>query len=48
MFTVPFAEIKAFEVKAIMDDADYFAERLYTFFRWAVTQNFLRHFGGEV
>jgi uncharacterized protein (TIGR04255 family) len=48
MFTVPFAEIKAFEVEAIMDDAGYFAERLYTFFRWAVTENFLRHFGGEV
>ncbi len=48
MFTLPFAEIKAFEVEAIMDDAGYFAERLYTFFRWAVTQNFLRHFGGEV
>jgi hypothetical protein len=31
-----------------MDDAGYFAERLYTFFRWAVTENFLRHFGGEV
>jgi uncharacterized protein (TIGR04255 family) len=48
MFTIPFAEIKAFEVEAIMDDAGYFAERLYTFFRWAVTQNFLHHFGGEV
>jgi uncharacterized protein (TIGR04255 family) len=48
MFTLNFTEIKAFEVEAIMDDAGYFAERLYAFFRWAVTQDFLRHFGGEV
>jgi uncharacterized protein (TIGR04255 family) len=48
MFTIPFSEIQSFEVEGIMNDAGYFAERLYTFFRWAVTQNFLRHFGGEV
>jgi uncharacterized protein (TIGR04255 family) len=48
MFTIPFSEIQSFEVEEMMNDAGYFAERLYTFFRWAVTQNFLRHFGGKV
>lgn len=48
MFTLPFSEIRAFEVEKIMDDAGCFAERLYTFFRWAVTPDFLRRFGGEV
>jgi uncharacterized protein (TIGR04255 family) len=48
MFTTPFLEIKEFDVEAIMDDTSYFAKRLYTFFRWAVTERFLSHFGGEV
>lgn len=48
MFTVPFSEIKEFDVEAIMDDANYFAKRLYTFFRWVVTERFLCHFGGEI
>jgi uncharacterized protein (TIGR04255 family) len=48
MFTIPFSEIKEFDVEAMMDDASYFAKRLYTFFRWAVTERFLSHFGGEV
>jgi uncharacterized protein (TIGR04255 family) len=48
MFTTPFLEIKEFNVEAMMDDASYFAERLYTFFRWTVTKRFLNHFGGEV
>jgi uncharacterized protein (TIGR04255 family) len=48
MFTTPFVEVKAFEVEPMMNDAQSFAERLYTFFRWAVTKDFLLHFGGEV
>jgi uncharacterized protein (TIGR04255 family) len=48
MFTTPFAEVKAFEVEPMMNDTQAFAERLYTFFRWAVTKDFLIHFGGEV
>jgi uncharacterized protein (TIGR04255 family) len=48
MFTLPFSEIRAFEVEKIMEDAGNFAARLYTFFRWAVTPSFLRRFGGEV
>jgi uncharacterized protein (TIGR04255 family) len=48
MFTTPFANIKEFDVEVMMEDANYFAERLYTFFRWAVTEHFLCHFGGEV
>jgi uncharacterized protein (TIGR04255 family) len=48
MFTTPFSETKAFEVELIMDDANQFAARLYTFFRWAVTSDFLRHFGGDI
>jgi uncharacterized protein (TIGR04255 family) len=48
MFTMPFLEKKAFEVAPVIDDASRFAERLYTFFRWVVTRDFLRHFGGKV
>jgi uncharacterized protein (TIGR04255 family) len=38
---------KPFDVDDIVSDATRFAERLYTFFRWAVTDNFLRQFGGK-
>lgn len=37
-----------FSVKVIMSQAQRFAERIYTFFRWAVTDEFLRRFGGEL
>jgi uncharacterized protein (TIGR04255 family) len=43
-----FTESSAFDVESIMVDANRFAERLYTFFRWSVTDNFLRRFGGEI
>jgi hypothetical protein len=31
----------------IVADARRYAERLYTFFRWAVTAEFLKRYGGE-
>ena len=36
-----------FEPAAISADARRFAERLYTVFRWAVTPDFLKRYGGE-
>ena len=37
-----------FSVARVVDDATRFAERIYTFFRWAVTDDFLRRYGGRV
>lgn len=37
-----------FSVDRVIQDATRFAERLYTFFRWAVTNDFLRRYGGRV
>lgn len=39
---------REFNISVIMDEAHFFAERIYTFFRWVVTDDFLRHFGGKV
>ncbi len=36
-----------FNVDRIAADARHFAERIYTFFRWVVTDEFLRTYGGE-
>ena len=36
-----------FSVDGVITDARRYMERLYTFFRWAVTDEFLRHFGGK-
>jgi uncharacterized protein (TIGR04255 family) len=36
-----------FSVERVITDARQYMERLYTFFRWAVTDDFLRHFGGK-
>jgi uncharacterized protein (TIGR04255 family) len=36
-----------FAVDAVLADAQRFADRVYTFFRWAVTNDFLRRYGGE-
>jgi uncharacterized protein (TIGR04255 family) len=36
-----------FDVEELLNEAQRFAERIYTFFRWAVTDEFLQHFGGE-
>ena len=39
---------REFSVDRQIDDAQRFSERIYTFFRWAVQDDFLRHFGGEL
>jgi uncharacterized protein (TIGR04255 family) len=36
-----------FDVARIVDRARLFAERIYSVFRWSVTDEFLRHFGGK-
>ena len=41
-------ERREFSVEDLMSDAQEFAERIYTFFRWAVTPDFLRRFGGKI
>jgi uncharacterized protein (TIGR04255 family) len=37
-----------FKVESLMEQAHNFTERLYTFWRWVVTDEFLRRYGGEV
>jgi uncharacterized protein (TIGR04255 family) len=39
---------REFSVEALISEAQNFAERIYTFFRWAVQDEFLRRFGGEL
>lgn len=39
---------RPFESDGILSEARSFAERIYSFFRWAVTDEFLRQYGGEV
>jgi uncharacterized protein (TIGR04255 family) len=39
---------KAFDPDEVVADARSYAERIYTFFRWAVTDDFLRLYGGKV
>lgn len=41
------SEQRPFASDQVLADAGGFAERLYTFFRWAVTDEFLRRFGGQ-
>jgi uncharacterized protein (TIGR04255 family) len=41
------SETRALEVDAIVEQARGFAERIYSIFRWAVTDEFLRRYGGE-
>jgi uncharacterized protein (TIGR04255 family) len=41
------SQTREFKVEVLMSEAQHFAKRLYTFFRWAVTDEFLRRFGGE-
>lgn len=38
---------REFKIEGLMSEAHHFAERIYTFFRWAVTNDFLRRFGGQ-
>jgi uncharacterized protein (TIGR04255 family) len=37
-----------FSVDRVVEDATRFAERIYTFFRWVVTSDFLRRYGGNI
>ncbi|WP_228016109.1 hypothetical protein [Synechocystis salina] len=37
-----------FHVEELMSEAQHFAERIYTFFRWAVEDDFLRRYGGQL
>ena len=41
-------EASPFEQSAILSNARAYAERSYCFFRWVVTEEFLRLYGGEV
>jgi len=41
------SENQEFDVEKILEDTKRFSERIYTFFRWSVTDEFLSHFGGE-
>ncbi|HTR55632.1 MAG TPA: TIGR04255 family protein [Kofleriaceae bacterium] len=38
---------RSFSTDAVIADTRRYMERLYTFFRWAVTDDFLRHYGGR-
>lgn len=40
-------ERREFMVAALLAEAEAFAKRIYTIFRWAVTDDFLRHYGGR-
>ncbi|BDA66317.1 unknown protein [Rivularia sp. IAM M-261] len=37
-----------FNVAELISQAQRFTDRIYTFFRWAVTEEFLRQFGGQL
>jgi uncharacterized protein (TIGR04255 family) len=39
---------RVFSVEGLVTEARQFAERIYTFFRWAVNDEFLHRFGGDV
>jgi uncharacterized protein (TIGR04255 family) len=39
-------ERQNFNIESLVEEAQRFSERIYTFFRWAVTEEFLRRFGG--
>lgn len=41
------ADVFAFSVDRIVGDARHFAERIYNVFRWVVTDDFLRRYGGD-
>jgi uncharacterized protein (TIGR04255 family) len=48
MSTTPVVGLQDFEEQAIAERSRHFSERLYTFFRWAVTERFLLHYGGKL
>lgn len=39
---------RPFDPEALVDDVQRYAERLYAVFRWAVTEEFLRRYGGKL
>jgi uncharacterized protein (TIGR04255 family) len=39
---------REFSIEALMGEGQRFSERIYTFFRWAVEDDFLRRFGGQL
>ena len=41
------SETRPFQIEPIMKQANSFAERLYSFFRWATTDEFLIRYGGQ-
>lgn len=41
-------EHSPFDPEKLITDARSYAERIYTFFRWAVTKDFLREYGGTI
>jgi uncharacterized protein (TIGR04255 family) len=41
-------EVTSFDPSAIVLKSTAFSEKIYTFFRWAVTDEFLRIYGGAV
>lgn len=41
------AESRKFDVEAVLQQARAFSERIYSVFRWAVTDEFLRRYGGQ-
>lgn len=41
------AETRPLDVDTLVEQARSFAERIYSIFRWAVTDEFLRRYGGE-
>jgi uncharacterized protein (TIGR04255 family) len=41
-------EPRPFDPAALVDEARIYAERIYTLFRWAVTDKFLRQYGGKI
>lgn len=43
-----FSEVsRPFEEKQILEEAKTFCEKIYVFFRWAVTEEFLQYYGGH-
>lgn len=42
------AEHSPFDPEKLVSNARSYAERIYTFFRWAVTNDFLRQYGGKI
>ncbi len=46
-FSVPTSNPRAFDVEEAVLQAEKFTRRIYSIFRWAVTDEFLRRYGGQ-